>query len=64
MSREREERPTSNVDILHVSLGDLIADLLNQSQGELHIVRLAGLGVDVPSTNKIQTFSSKVRDWT
>ena len=34
--------------ILHVGTWDLLADLLYQLQDESHVVRLAGLGVDVP----------------
>ena len=52
-AREGEEGLTSNVDVVHVGLRDLISDLLNQSQRELHVVGLTWLSVDVPSNNQI-----------
>ena len=47
---------TSNVDVIHVGLWDLLADFLDQSQSELNVVRLAGLSVDIPSENKMNSF--------
>ena len=40
--------PTYNIDVVHISCRDLLTNLLDQVQGELDIVRLAGLGVDIP----------------
>ena len=40
--------PTYDIDVVHVSCRDLLTNLLYQVQGELEIVRLAGLRVDIP----------------
>ena len=39
---------TCNVDVVHISCWDLSGYLLNEGESELNIIRLAGLGVDVP----------------
>ena len=39
---------TYDVDVVHVSCRDLLANLRYQVQGELDIVRLARLGVNIP----------------
>ena len=39
---------TDNVDILHVSCRDLLANLLYQVQSELDIISLAWLRVNIP----------------
>ena len=39
---------TSNVDIVHVSCGDLLANLGDQVQNELDIIRLACPRVNIP----------------
>ena len=45
---------TSNVDIVHVSCGDLLANLGDQVQDELDIIRLALLRVNIPKTKECQ----------
>ena len=40
--------PTYYVDVVHVSCRNLLSNLLYQVQGELDIVRLAWLRVNIP----------------
>ena len=47
--------PTYNVDVVHISCRDLLTNLLYQVQSELDIVRLAGLGVDIPHKHNWMT---------
>ena len=51
--------PTYNVDVVHVSCRDLLTNLLYQVQGELDVVRLAGLGVDIPHRKNNRIYFEK-----
>ena len=54
--------PTSDVDIVHVSSGDLLANLGDQIQDELDVIRLALLGVNIPRQKNFSEYFESLSD--